>query len=50
MGLAIGKGGAHIKSLQNKIDRAVELVEYNEDPIKLLKNMQNSYHLFILSI
>ena len=38
MGLAIGKGGAHIKSLQNKIDRNVELVEYNEDPIKLLKN------------
>ena len=40
MGLAIGKGGAHIKSLQNKIDRNVELVEYNEDPIKLLKNIQ----------
>ena len=37
MGLAIGKGGAHIKALQNKIDRNVELVEYNEDPIRLFK-------------
>ena len=37
MGLAIGKGGSHIKALQNKIDRNIELVEYNEDPIKLFK-------------
>ena len=41
MGLAIGKGGSHIKSLQNKISRNVELVEYNEDPIKFLKNILN---------
>ena len=42
MGLAIGKGGCHIKSLQNKIQKNVELVEYDEDPAKFLKNMLNS--------
>jgi len=41
MGLAIGKGGSNIKSLQNIIKRNVELVEYFEDPIKFLKNILN---------
>ena len=50
MGLAIGKGGAHIKSLQNKIDRNVELVEYNEDPIKLLKNSFNEKYITDIKI
>lgn len=42
MGLAIGKGGAHIKSLQNIVKRNVELVEYDEDPANFLKNILNS--------
>ena len=42
MGLAIGKGGSHIKSLQNIIKRNVELVEFHEDPATFLKNMLNS--------
>ena len=42
MGLAIGKGGSHIKNLQNIVKRNVELVEYSDDPIKFLKNMLNS--------
>ncbi len=42
MGLAIGKGGSHIKSLQNIIKKNVELVEFNEDPTTFLKNMLNS--------
>jgi len=42
MGLAIGKGGMHIKSLQNIIKRNVELVEYDEDPAKFLTNLLNS--------
>ena len=50
MGLAIGKGGAHIKSLQNKIDRNVELVEYNEDPIRLLKNILNEKYITDIKI
>ena len=41
MGLAIGKGGSNIKSLQNIIKRNVELVEYFDDPIKFLKNVLN---------
>lgn len=42
MGLAIGKGGSHIKSLQNIVKRNVELVEYDEDPEKFLKNLLNN--------
>ena len=42
MGLAIGKGGTHIKSLQNIVKRNVELVEYDEDPSKFLTNLLNS--------
>ena len=42
MGLAIGKGGVHIKSLQNIVKRNVELVEFDEDPAKFLTNLLNS--------
>lgn len=42
MGLAIGKGGMHIKSLQNIVKRNVELVEYDDDPAKFLTNLLNS--------
>jgi len=41
MGLAIGKGGSHIKTLQNIIKKNVELVEYDDDPAKFLKNVLN---------
>ncbi len=41
MGLAIGRGGSNIKSLQNILKRNVELVEYFDDPIKFLKNVLN---------
>ena len=42
MGLAIGKGGSHIKTLQNLVKKNVELVEFDEDPAKFLRNMLNS--------
>ena len=42
MGLAIGKGGSHIKTLQNIVKRNVELVEYSDDPTVFLKNMLNA--------
>ena len=42
MGLAIGKGGSHIKNLQNIVKRNVKIVEYSDDPIKFLKNILNS--------
>jgi len=41
MGLAIGKGGSNVKSLQNILKRNVELVEYFDDPTKFLKNILN---------
>jgi len=41
MGLAIGKGGSNIKSLQNILKRNVELIEYFDDPVKFLKNILN---------
>lgn len=41
MGLAIGKGGSHIRNLQNIIKKNVELVEYSDDPANFLKNMLN---------
>ncbi len=42
MGLAIGKGGSHIKSLQNIVKKNVELVEFDEDPANFLKNLLNN--------
>ena len=42
MGLAIGKNGSNIKSLQNLLKRNIELVEYFNDPIKFLKNLLNA--------
>ncbi len=42
MGLAIGKGGMHIKSLQNIVKKNVELVEFDDDPAKFLSNLLNS--------
>lgn len=42
MGLAIGKGGSHIKTLQNMVKKSVELVEFDEDPSVFLKNLLNS--------
>ena len=42
MGLAIEKGGIHIKSLQNIVKKNVELVEFDEDPAKFLTNLLNS--------
>lgn len=42
MGLAIGKGGTHIKSLQNIIKRNIELVEFEQDPAKFLTNTLNA--------
>lgn len=41
MGLAIGKGGMHIKSLQNLVKKNIELVEFDEDPAKFIANLLN---------
>ena len=45
MGLAIGKGGANIKNLQNIIKKPIELVEYASEPEAFLKNMLNPKYI-----
>jgi len=42
MGLAIGKGGATIKQLQNVVSKKVELVEYSDDASEFIRNILNS--------
>ena len=42
MGLAIGKGGATIRQLQNVVAKKVELVEYSDDPSEFICNILNS--------
>jgi transcription termination/antitermination protein NusA len=42
MGLAIGKGGATIKQLQNVVAKKVELVEYSDEASNFIRNILNS--------
>jgi len=42
MGLAIGKGGATIKQLQNVVAKKVELVEHSDDASEFIRNILNS--------
>jgi transcription termination/antitermination protein NusA len=42
MGLAIGKGGATIKQLQNVVPKKVELVEYSDEASDFIRNILNS--------
>jgi N utilization substance protein A len=42
MGLAIGKGGATIKQLQNVVGKKVELVEYSDEASEFIRNILNS--------
>jgi N utilization substance protein A len=41
MGLAIGKGGATIRQLQNVVTKKVELVEYSDDASDFVRNILN---------
>ena len=38
-GIAIGKGGANIKRLREKINKKIEVLEFSEDPIKFVSNV-----------
>ena len=38
MGLAIGKGGSSVSKVQKAVDKGIEVVELDEDPIKFIKN------------
>lgn len=39
MGLAIGKNGATIKTLQGMVGKKIELVEYSNEPAEFIRNM-----------
>ncbi len=39
MGLAIGKNGTTIKTLQDLVGKKIELVEFSDDVIKFIRNM-----------
>ncbi len=45
MGLAIGKSGSTIKTLQNVMGKKVELVEHSEDPAEFIKNSLGSQYI-----
>lgn len=38
-GIAIGKGGANIKNLENKLKKKIEVIEFSEDPLKFVTNI-----------
>ncbi len=40
---AIGKGGKNVTKISDSIDRNVHVIEYSDDPEKLLKNIFYSY-------
>lgn len=42
MGLAIGKNGATIKTLQDIVGKKIELVEFSDDVIEFIRNMLGS--------
>ena len=41
IGKAIGKNGANIKYLENKLNKNIKVVEFNDDAIKFARNLIN---------
>ena len=39
MGLAIGKRGSTVSKVQKAVDRGVEIIELDDDPIQFIKNV-----------
>ena len=39
MGLAIGKGGSSVSKVQKAVDKGVEIIELDDDPIQFIKNV-----------
>lgn len=39
MGLAIGKGGANVKKVEDALGKKIDLIEYSKDPVQFLKNL-----------
>jgi len=45
IGLAIGKKGSCVKTIENMIKKPVEIVVYSNDPIQLIKNALNKKYI-----
>jgi len=39
MGIAIGKRGSTVSKVQKAVDRGVEIIELNEDPVQFIRNI-----------
>ena len=39
MGLAIGKRGSTVSKVQKAVDRGVEIIELNDDPVQFIRNI-----------
>ena len=39
MGLAIGNGGSSVSKVQRAVDKGVEIIELDDDPIQFIKNV-----------
>jgi N utilization substance protein A len=50
MGLAIGRKGANILRVRQAVDKAVEVIEYSEDPEEFLKNILSSIRIKKVSL
>ena len=38
MGLAIGKGGRSVSKVQKAVDKGIEVIEFDENPVQFIKN------------
>ncbi|MGD0330063.1 MAG: NusA-like transcription termination signal-binding factor [Nitrososphaeria archaeon] len=45
IGLAIGKNGSCVKTIENMIKKPVEIVIHSDDPIQLIKNSLNKKYI-----
>ena len=39
MGLAIGKGGSTVSKVQRALDKGVEIIELDDDPVQFIRNI-----------
>ena len=50
MGLAIGKGGSSVSKVQRAVDKGVEIIELDDDPIQFIKNVLSPAELKSIKI